>query len=240
MTSYWVVSLWMLGSLSVGLVSAVLAKYYGKEALTAGFISLLLMSNIVAVKIVDFSRWNVPAAILIYSSTFLVTDLLTEFYGRREAQKTVLMGFFANIVMVFSIWVAISWTAAPFWEGQEAMELILGLVPRIVAASMIGYLVSQNCEVLVFHFWKVRFKGKRLWLRNNVTSLITMLIDTIIFIPLAFYGTLPNFVIMDLITGQYIVKLIVAAIDTAFIYAVHDLYKRLPERAPSYLPFLES
>jgi len=230
----------MLGSLSVGLVSAVLAKYYGKEALTAGFISLLLMSNIVAVKIVDFSRWNVPAAILIYSSTFLVTDLLTEFYGRREAQKTVLFGFYANIVMVFSIWVALSWTAAPL-EGmeltQEAMQRILGLVPRIVIASMIGYLVSQNFEVLVFHFWKGRFKGKRLWLRNNLTSLITMLIDTIIFIPLAFYGILPNLVIRDLILGQYIVKLIVGMIDTAFIYAVHDLYKRLPEIPPIRLPF---
>ena len=70
MTSYWVVGLWMLGSLSVGLISALLAKYYGKEALTSGFLALLLMSNIVAVKIVGFGPWNVPAAILIYSSTF--------------------------------------------------------------------------------------------------------------------------------------------------------------------------
>lgn len=238
MTSYWVVALWMLGSLSVGLVSAVLAKYYGKEALTAGFISLLLMSNIVAVKIVGFSRWTVPAAILTYSSTFLVTDLLTEFYGRKEAQKTVLFGFYANMVMIFSIWVALSWTAAPFWEGQAAMEVILGLVPRIVIASMIGYLISQNFEVMVFHFWKEQFKGRQLWLRNNLTSLITMLIDTLVFIPLAFYGTLPNSVIGDLITGQYIVKIIVAMIDTVFIYAVHDLYKWLPETSPVQLPFL--
>jgi len=221
MTSYWIVGLWMLGSLSVGLISALLAKYYGKEALTAGFISLLL-----------------PAAILIYSSTFLVTDLLTEFYGLQEAQKTVLFGFFANIIMIFSIWVSLSWTAASFWEGQEAMELILGLVPRIVIASMIGYLISQNFEILVFHFWKEQFKGKQLWLRNNLTSLITMLIDTIVFIPLAFYGELPNPVIRDLIIGQYIVKILVAMIDTVFIYAVHDLYKRLPETPPIRLPFI--
>lgn len=115
MTSYLVIGLWMLGSLSVGLISAILAKYYGKEALTSGFIALLLMSNIVAVKIVGFSRWNVPAAILIYSSTFLVTDLLTEFYGRREAQKTVIFGFYANNVMVFLIWEALTWSAASFW-----------------------------------------------------------------------------------------------------------------------------
>jgi len=228
----------MFGSLSVGLISAILAKYYGKEALTSGFIALLLMSNIVAVKIVGFSRWNVPAAILIYSSTFLVTDLLTEFYGRREAQKTVMFGFYANIVMVFSIWVALTWSAAPFWTDQEAMETILGLVPRIVLASMIGYLISQNFEVLVFHFWKEQFKGKKLWVRNNLTSLITMFIDTVIFIPLAFYGTMPNSIIKDLITGQYIVKIIVAAIDTIFIYAVHDLYKWLPDTLPIKLPFI--
>jgi len=86
MTSYLIVGLWMFGSLTVGLISAILAKYYGKEALTAGFISLLIMSNIVAIKIVGIGRWNVPAAILIYSSTFLVTDLLTEFYGLKDSQ----------------------------------------------------------------------------------------------------------------------------------------------------------
>lgn len=237
MTSYLIVGLWMLGSLTVGLISAILAKYYGKEALTVGFISLLLMSNIVAIKIVGFSRWNVPAAILIYSSTFLVTDLLTEFYGLKEAQKTVMFGFFANMVMIFSIWISLSWAAAPFWEGQEAMEQILGLVPRIVIASMIGYLISQNFEIYVFHFWKEKFKGKQLWLRNNLTSLITMFIDTIIFIPLAFYGTMPESVIRELIIGQYIVKILIASIDTGFIYAVHDLYKRLPEKFPIKLPF---
>lgn len=238
MTSYLVVGLWMLGSLSVGLISALLAKYYGKEALTSGFLALLLMSNIVAVKIVGFGPWNVPAAILIYSSTFLVTDLLTEFYGLKEAQKTVMFGFFANLVMVLSIWIALSWSAAPFWMDQAAMETILGLVPRIVVASMIGYLISQNFEVLVFHFWKTRFEGKRLWARNNLTSMVTMFIDTVIFIPLAFYGTMPTSIITDLIIGQYIVKIIVAAIDTVFIYLVHDLYKWLPETSPIRLPFV--
>jgi hypothetical protein len=219
------VIVWMLLTLGIGSLSAVIAKRYGVEYIIGMFASLTVVANIIASKIVVFGPFTVPAAVLVYSTTFLLTDFLSELYSEKEAIKAVFIGFISNIVLVISIWVAVQWQAAPFWQGQAAFESIFGIVPRIVLGSMIAYIVSQNLDVKIFMSFKNKYP-KYLWLRNNAGTMVSQLVDTLIFITIAFYGTTSMEILLSLIVGQYIVKWIIAVVDTPFLYLVKYIYNK--------------
>jgi len=216
---------WMLLTLGIGSLSAVIAKKYGVEYIIGMFACLAVVANIIASKIVVFGPFTVPAAVLVYSTTFLLTDFLSELYSEKEAIKAVYIGFISNIVLVISIWIAVQWQPAPFWQGQAAFESIFGLVPRIVLGSMIAYIVSQNLDVKIFMFFKNKYP-KHLWLRNNAGTMISQLVDTVIFITISFYGTMPVEVLLSLVIGQYVVKWIIAVLDTPFLYLVKYIYTK--------------
>lgn len=219
------VIVWILLTLGIGSLSALIAKRYGVEYIIGMFASFTVIANVVAPKIVVFGPFNVPAAVLVYSTTFLLTDFLSELYSEKEAIKAVYIGFISNIVLVISIWIAVKWQAAPFWAGQPAFESIFGLVPRIVLGSMIAYIISQNLDVKIFMFFKNHYP-KHLWLRNNAGTMISQFVDTLIFISIAFYGTSSLDILISLIIGQYIVKWIIAVFDTPFLYLVKYIYSR--------------
>ena len=206
---------WMLTTLGISTLTLILAKRYGLGIAIGTFAGMVVIANIIAVKPVMFGPFMVPAAVLIYAATFLMTDVITEVWSKKEAQEAIIGGFVANILLVIGVYLTIKWPGASFWKNQKALVSILGLTPRIVLASMIAYLISQTHDVLVFHFWKTKTKGKYLWLRNNASTAVSQLIDTVIFITIAFYGILP---VLPLIIGQYIVKLIIALCDTPFCY----------------------
>ncbi len=191
--------------------------------LAATFASLVVIANVVAVKQIEIWGFFAPAAVIAYSVTFLLTDMLSEFYSKEEAHRAVWAGFYANVLLVFVVMITAKMTPAPFWQGQEAYMQTLGMVPRIVIASMTAYLISQHADVIQFHFWKKRTGGRYLWLRNNASTMVSQFLDTLIFITLAFYGIFP---IKELIIGQYIVKLCIAALDTPFMYLGRWIYSR--------------
>lgn len=219
------VIVWMILTLGIGSLSAVIAKRYGVEYIIGMFASFTVITNIIASKIVVFGPFTVPAAVLVYSTTFLLTDFLSELYSEKEAIKAVFIGFISNIVLVISIWVAVQWQGAPFWGGQAAFESIFGIVPRIVLGSMIAYIVSQNLDVKIFMFFKNKYP-KHLWLRNNAGTMVSQLVDTFIFITIAFYGTTSLEILLSLVVGQYIVKWIIAIFDTPFLYFVKFIYNK--------------
>lgn len=224
---------WMLVILFVGAVSLVLGKKYGIGIAIGTFAGLTVISNVIAVKPVMFGPFMVPAAVIVYATTFLMTDVLAEHWGKKTAFQAVIGGFVANIMLVLGVTLAIWWPGAVFWENQEALQMILGFAPRVVLASMIAYLISQNHDIWAFHFWKKRTKGKHLWFRNNASTAVSQLIDSVLFITIAFYGVLP---VVELIIGQYIVKLIISAIDTPFCYATVNIIKKIkPGNIPSII-----
>lgn len=206
-----------LGSVTAGVITA---RKLGKEAFIGLYAGLTIVANIIAVKLITIGNFIVPAAVLVYSSTYLLTDIIDEVYGRRLGHKTVLIGFVANVLGVLAIWLSIKWAPAPFIPAgfQEAYAKVLGQAPRIVFASTISYLISQNHDVWAFHFWKKKTGGKYLWLRNNLSTMVSQLLDTVIFITLAFYGTVPLTVLFAMIKGQYLAKVIIAILDTPFCY----------------------
>ena len=186
------------------------------------FITSLLVANVVSSKIVSFWGLTVPAAIVAYPLTFLMTDVIGEIWGKEEANKTVKLGFICQMVSLALIGGAILLPVAPFADNQAQFTAILGSSFRVVFASMIGYLVSQSWDVWIFH--KVRdayikkhgsTKGGR-WIWNNASTMTSQIIDTAIFITIAFIGVVPN--IWTMILSQYLVKFVYALLDTPFFY----------------------
>lgn len=188
------------------------------------FVSLLVISNVIAMKTISIAGLVGPAAVICYSLTFVITDTISEIWGRRTTQFLVFLGLGASIVAALFVQFAIHAKGAPFWKLQNEYELILGSSLRIVIASLLAYFVSQTHDVWSFHFWKRVTNGKHLWLRNNISSMVSQLLDTIIFIVVGFYGT--GAPLMTMIIGQYLIKVAIAAIDTPFVYLLVGVIRK--------------
>lgn len=211
---------WAATTLAIVTASTVLAARFGVEIAIGIFASLTVLANLIAAKTIVFGPFIAPAAVLVYASTFLMTDILSELFGKDKARLAVWTGFIANIVMLVSILIAVRWSASPVMDPQLAssFDAVFGFAPRVIAASMIAYLASQHHDVWAYGFWKDKTDGRHLWLRNNASTMVSQLIDTIIFISLAFYAVLPNPVLVQMMVGQYAIKLLIAALDTPFMY----------------------
>src|SRR3989344_4736627 len=218
------VFIWIICVLLITSLIAVIAKRHGVEYLIGTFVALVVISNILANKIVIFMKWAVPTAVIAYSVTFFISNIISEFYSERQARKTVMIGFLANILLVVLVFIAIQWPAASFWNNQEAFELTLENTWRIVLGSLIAYIISQNHDIWSFNLWKKVTKGRYLWLRNTLSTILSQFIDTIIFVTIAFYGLFP---VMPTIIGLFIVKVIIALLDNPFIYFVRWVYRKI-------------
>jgi len=189
------------------------------------FTTCLLVANIITAKLVSIGGWVVPAGVIAYPLTFLFTDVISELYGRRIASRVVWVGFGANLLMVVLVFGGKLLPPAPFWEGQPAYESILGVVPRIVLASMIAYLISQQHDIFAFHFWRRKTKARFLWLRNNASTMVSQGLDTGLFITIAFWGIVPTEILVNMLLTQYVIKLAIAVCDTPFCYLLVALLK---------------
>jgi len=216
MSTIGIVVVWILATFCIGLLSGVLAKRFGVEYLIALVSALVVMANIFANKIVQFGFFVVPAGVIVYSMTFFITDIISEKWGKEKARITVWAGFFSSLVLIVSVYIVRQWQPAVYaTEISEMFGRVLALTPRITIASFIAYLLSQHHDVWAFHFLKKKTKGRYLWLRNNISTIMSQLIDSVIFIVIAFYGVFP---VLALILGQWAAKIIIALIDTPFIY----------------------
>lgn len=196
------------------------------------FIAALLIANIMASKIISVGGMILPAAIVLYPLTFLITDVVSEIEGKRSAHRLVMTGFYLSLFMVLFLLIGRILPPAPFWKGQEAYMAILGSTPRIVAASMIAYLVSQNHDIWAFHWWREKTGGRHLWIRNNLSTIVSQFVDSVLFISLAFAGTYAVKTVLFMIIGQYAVKVVIALLDTPVCYLLVWLYGNDRKRIP--------
>jgi uncharacterized integral membrane protein (TIGR00697 family) len=187
------------------------------------FVGALVISSVLASKIITIFGLFVPAGVLAYCITFVATDVISEIWGRERAGRVVFSGFVALLVTFFLIRLALWWDAAPIWRGQEAFSSVLGSTSRIIVASLVAYLASQYHDVWAFHIWRKATRERHLWLRNTASTVVSQFIDTLIFITVAFYGTIP---VIPLIEGQYVIKVLIALLDTPFVYLAVILIRR--------------
>ena len=189
-------------------------------ALAMTFATLVVVANIIAVKPLDVNGWAVPAGVLAYPFTFLVTDTISELYGRKAATRLVWMGLFLSALMVLLVYVAKILPGAVFWENQEAFDAILGSVPRVVFASLIAYLISQHADVFLFHFIRKLTNKRHLWMRNICSTVVSQAADTVLFVGIAFIGVFTGPEVWKLMYTQYLIKIGVALVDTPIVYAL--------------------
>lgn len=183
------------------------------------FVGLLILANIVAVKLISVGDFAVlPAAVVIYIFTYPIIDVIVEVYGKEEAKRTVRAGLFTQIAALVFISITVALPSASFWQGQSSFETILNGSLRVIVASLVAYFISQNLDVFVFDRLKKKHGAKKLWLRNNASTMASQLIDTTIFITIAFAGTVPFAVLLAMIATQYVVKFIATIATTPLVY----------------------
>lgn len=194
-------------------------RYERSDALIGLYVAFGIFANIAATKTVAFNlgvtELYAPAVVLIFSVTFLLTDIVNEKFGLAETQRMIFISLASQIAISFFTWLVLNLPSAPFYSGQVALETVLGQVPRIIFASWVAFLVSENLDAYLFSWFKAKTKGRHLWARNALSSVPAMALDSVIFITIAFYGVMP---ILPLIIGQIVIKWIVAVIDIPFMY----------------------
>lgn len=195
------------------------------------FVGLLILANIVAVKLVSIGEFAIlPAAVVIYIFTYPIIDVIVEVYGKEQAKQTVRAGLITQVIALIFISITVALPSAAFWQGQASFETILNGSLRVIAASLISYFISQNLDVFVFDRLKKKHGTKKLWLRNNVSTMASQLVDTSIFITIAFVGTVPTAVLLGMIATQYVVKFFATIATTPLVYgAVYGIRKQQKE-----------
>lgn len=202
--------------------------------LTALFIAALVTANLIFQK---FFRWNpfglwefeLSAGIIPYPVTFLVTDIISEIYGRKMANRVVIAGLFASIFMLLIIVVASLAPATDFSPVSDAQfDTVFGFTFVAVAASLVAYLLAQLLDVQIFHYWKRKTKGKHLWLRNNLSTFSSQFVDTFtVLLLLCTFEVIEWELFGLLLLNGYMFKVMVALLDTPIIYlAVWGIRKK--------------
>lgn len=189
------------------------------------FIASLVVSNLIFQKFFSFDflgiyNFEISVGILPYPITFLVTDLISEIYGKKNANKVVITGIFAS---AFSLLIIMLSDAAPATEwspvGNEVFHSVFGLSALAVFASAMAYLVAQFVDIRIYHFWKEKTKGRHLWLRNNFSTITSQFLDTfsVLFL-LCSFGVIDWKLFGVLLLNGFLFKLLVALFDTPILY----------------------
>ncbi len=208
------------------------------------FIGALVMTNAIAGKFFVLFGQELSCGIIAYPVTFLVTDLLSEVYGRKRASMVVVSGFVVSVFVTLVVWIA---NEVPTFEQSpvdpESFNIVFGLMPGIVLGSMIAYLTAQLVDVQIFEFWRELTGGKYLWLRNNGSTFFSQLVDTVLVVTIALAiwpevdgndATEPISwsVWQGIVFGQYVFKIAIAALDTPVFYVATRYLQRWIQNDP--------
>ncbi|KHE66802.1 queuosine precursor transporter, partial [Halobacillus sp. BBL2006] len=178
-----------------------------------------VIANVQVVKTIELFGLNATLGNILYGTAFLATDILNEKYGKKDAQKAVWMGFSTLIILTIIMQLAIQFTPGENDMAQSAFTTIFGVGARIAIGSLIAYIISQYFDVWLYAKLKNLFSSERtLWIRNNGSTMISQLLDSAIFCLIAFYGLYPTGIWLEIFLTTYIIKFIVAALDTPFLY----------------------
>lgn len=201
--------------------------------LGAMFISALVVSNLIFQKFFywDFFgiyRFEISVGILPYPITFLITDIISEIYGKKKANQVVTAGIFASVFSLAIVYLA---NAAPAIDNSpvsnEMFAAVFGQTALAVIASMMAYLAAQYIDIYIFHFWKRVTKGRMLWVRNNFSTFTSQFVDTfaVLFL-LCSFDILPWNLFASLLLSGFLFKVLIAILDTPVLYAVVYLFQR--------------
>ena len=192
--------------------------------LAATFIAALVVCNLIANKFITidlgFKTFIISAGVLPYPITFLITDILSEIYGKKKTARIVWAGFGASLFVLGVLLFAQQFTAIEASPvNDDTFNMVFGNSWRVIFASMSAYLCAQLVDVRIYHFWKEKTAGKHLWLRNNFSTVFSQLVDTTLVVCVLFLGIRSNSEIIQFILDGWLFKMLCAFIDTPLLYA---------------------
>ncbi|KYK22889.1 hypothetical protein AYK24_08195 [Thermoplasmatales archaeon SG8-52-4] len=218
--------LW-IGLLLTSFLMVILAyKLFGKTGLYIWTAVGVILANIQVMKTIQVFGLVTAMGNVIYSSLFLVTDIINENHSKKDAQKAVWIGFFVLIATTVIMQISIQFIPDESDFLSQHITAIFSFLPRIALASLTAYLISQSHDVWIYAKLKKRHKKKFLWLRNNLSTVTSQLFDNTVFTLIAFVGVFSWDVIAQIFITSYILKVIVAACDTPFIYMARKINKK--------------
>jgi uncharacterized integral membrane protein (TIGR00697 family) len=194
--------------------------------IVATFVTCLITANITAVKLIVVCGLLMPAGIVIFPLSYICGDVLTEVYGYRQTRRVIWLGFFCNLLTVVAIWIGQILPPASFWDGQPAYERILGYTPRLLMSSFLAYLVGEFTNAFILAKMKIATRGRWLWMRTIGSTLLGQSLDSLVFVTLAFLGTIPLSHMATAIITQWLVKTGYEVVATPLTYVVVAYLKR--------------
>lgn len=198
-------------------------KFLGKTGLFLWIAIATIVSNIQTVKLVNIFGIESSLGTILYGSTFLATDILNLKYGKKEAKKTILIGFLTMIVMTVFMSLCLKYAPSSNDFAQQSLITIFTVNIRITIASLIAFAFSQFIDTILFQ--KLQKKYNKLWLSNNASTMICQIIDTIIFCTITYYGLVDIHVIFQIMISMYVFKFVIALCDTPYIYIASKIKK---------------
>jgi len=201
-------------------------RLFGKTGLYIWTALAVIIANIQVMKTVQVFGLVTALGNVVYSSLFLVTDILNENHSKKDAQKAVWIGFFVLIATTVVMQITINFIPDSSDFLSDEISEIFSFLPRIALASLVAYLISQNHDVLFFSFLKKRQGEKYLWARNNLSTITSQLIDNTLFTLIAFVGVFSWKIVIQIFLTSIILKIIVAWCDTPFVYWAKHMKNR--------------
>ena len=210
-------------------LAIILYRFFGKYGLYAAVILGIVLGNLQGGKVsqLEFFGYSFTASMgaILYSGIYFATDVLNEKFGREEANRAVMLGFVANIAVMVTLLISVQFKPSQITgsalEVHNAISILASYSPTFVIGSLIAYLVSQTFDVWIFHKIKVLTDGRYLWLRNNVSTITSQALDTFLYTFVWVIATELSFLAaFGIALTKYVFKVIIALIDTIFIYWV--------------------
>ena len=196
------------------------------DSITALFVAVLLISNIASTKILNLGPLTFDGGTLLFPLSYIFGDILTEVYGYGRSRKVIWLGFMAAAVMSVTLAIVGALPPAADWPNQTAYEAILGQAPRIVVASLIAYFAGEFSNSVILAKLKVVTEGRQLWLRTISSTLLGQLLDTALFVLIAFTGTVPTGVLLAIAVSNYLFKCGVEILFTPITYWITGWLKQ--------------
>ncbi len=191
------------------------------------YVTCLLLSNLIAGKMWAVTgSITLPAAVILFPITYIFGDIFTEVYGFKNARTIIWLGFACSFFAVAIYLITIALPHPVFWENQGAYAIVMGTTPRVAAASFIGYLFGEFSNSMILSKLKVATKGKKLWVRTILSTLVGEGFDSVIFVTISFWGTMENAVVLQMILFQYLFKVCYEIIFTPVTYGIVNWLKK--------------
>lgn len=206
------------------------------------FLTCLLVSNVIAGKLMQVAGVVLPSAVILFPVTYILGDVFTEVYGFRKTRFVIWIGFAANALMSVIFLCAVVLPVPSFFDGQAAYATVLGMTPRVVGASLVAYWAGEFANSITLSALKKLTRGRFLWTRTIGSTVVGQALDTALFITISFVGLVPAPVLLQMIVAQYLFKVAYETILTPLTYLVVNRVKRFEgidtfDKGIAYNPF---